>query len=50
MADKSIGNSKEHNDSSLLEQEFLLMLQGKEAGRLENSDTAVERLSFLKIN
>lgn len=48
MADKSIGNSKEHNDSSLLEQQFLLMLQGKEAGRLENSDTAVERLSFFE--
>ena len=48
MADKSIGNSKEHNNSSLLEQEFLLMLQGKEAGRSENSDTAVERLSFFE--
>lgn len=48
MADKSIGNSKEHNNSSLLEQEFLLMLQGKETGRSENSDTAVERLSFFE--
>lgn len=48
MGDKSNGNSKEHNNSSLLEQEFLLMLQGKEAGSSESLDTAVERLSFFE--
>ncbi|MBX9974013.1 hypothetical protein [Cytobacillus firmus] len=48
MADKSNGNSNELNKSSLLEQEFLLMLQGKETGKSESSDTAVERLSFFE--
>ncbi|KON88351.1 hypothetical protein AF332_17100 [Sporosarcina globispora] len=48
MADKRNGNSKELDNSSLLEQEFLLMLQGKESERSESSDTPVERLSFFE--
>ncbi|WP_264739372.1 hypothetical protein [Cytobacillus firmus] len=55
MADKSNGNSIELNKSSLLEQEFLLMLQGKDAGRSESSEealyeknTAIEKFSFFE--
>ncbi|MGA5688527.1 hypothetical protein [Cytobacillus pseudoceanisediminis] len=55
MADISNRNSKELNNSSLLEQEFLFMMHGKEAGRSESSEellyeknTAIEELSFFE--